>query len=265
MNGRIWWPDPGDPSRRAAGVGPGPRSPASRPGPGCPSYPSCRIRTSRPSPCSGSSRCCRPRRGSAGCPAWSFPGSTAWSCSGAEEELGSGLAADTTAAAPPTSRSAEIAPVSTIRLTPRPLACGAGVSAGTTGRRPAGPVSVEPASPAGHAIPRWSPWFGSLTWSPRSTHTHPRIGLPVDEPSDRWSRRPAERDVRCATSDSQEGPATGGGRWPPSRSRRGSGWGPGRPGACRSGRRPWRCAPTTDRRTGAAPTDCRGRRRTRPR
>ncbi len=105
---------------------------------------------------------------------------------GAEEELGSGLAADTTATAPPTRRSAESAPVSTIRLMPEPVVCDAGASAGVMGAttgcagvKGAGIAGVKgPASPAGHAIPRWSPWFGAL-------HGH---GVNSYAPSDRPPR-----------------------------------------------------------------------------
>ena len=54
---------------------------------------------------------------------------------GADEAPGSGLAAETTAAAPPTRSSAESAAVSTVRLSPEPFVCGAAGSGGASRRR----------------------------------------------------------------------------------------------------------------------------------
>jgi hypothetical protein len=65
---------------------------------------------------------------------------------GADEAPGSGLAAETTAAAPPTRSSADSAAVSTVRLSPEPFVCGA---AGSGGARGAGWTGVRGAGSAG--------------------------------------------------------------------------------------------------------------------
>lgn len=74
---------------------------------------------------------------------------------GADDAPGAGLAAETTATAPPTRSSAESAAVRTVRLTPGLVVCGAAGSGGAIGAGWAG-VRV-PAAPAGHAIPRDPP------------------------------------------------------------------------------------------------------------
>jgi hypothetical protein len=75
---------------------------------------------------------------------------------GADEAPGSGLAAETTAAAPPTRSSAESAAVSTARLSPEPFVCGA---AGSGGARGAGWTGVRGAGSAG-----WSCHSNVTSW-----------------------------------------------------------------------------------------------------
>jgi hypothetical protein len=75
---------------------------------------------------------------------------------GADEAPGSGLAAETTAAAPPTRSSAESAAVSTVRLSPEPFVCGAAGSGGAIG---AGWTGVRGAGSAG-----WSCHSNVTSW-----------------------------------------------------------------------------------------------------
>jgi hypothetical protein len=75
---------------------------------------------------------------------------------GADEAPGSGLAAETTAAAPPTRSSAESAAVSTVRLSPEPFVCDAAGSGGAIG---AGWTGVRGAGSAG-----WSCHSNVTSW-----------------------------------------------------------------------------------------------------
>ena len=174
----------------------GTRSPASRPGSSCPSRPSFRSRTSRPCPCSGSWRCCRPPHAGDG----STASSSAARCRRAgADEARSGLAAETTAAAPPTSSSADSEAVRTARLRPKPSRCGRC----RLGRRVAARLDRLSGAgrPRGHAIPRETSldrgsWIGGSMvhfspWHLRARgHGRRSVeGRPVD-------RRPVPRSSR---------------------------------------------------------------------
>ena len=104
---------------------------------------------------------------------------------GADEAPGSGLAAETTAAAPPTRSSAESAAVSTVRLSPEPFVCGAAGSGGAIG---AGWTGVRGAGSAGWSchsnVTSWFIRFRLVIdwwwWQPQSMGTSGPVGAGVD-------------------------------------------------------------------------------------
>ena len=138
------------------------------------------------------------------------------------EAEGSGLAAETTATPPATSNSPEIAAVRIARRTPLGLVSTGATATGATGWMGAGT----------------SGWKGGSMRTPCS-----RLGRLLWTNLTRSVANAPERHMRTRTGGSGRPTTVAGSR--PRRSRRGSGSGPGRSGACRSIQPPRRAAPTT--------------------